>query len=81
MLLEISKPNQVFTNPEGDRPDPIGGLGFESARGTQHVYRLLPARQLPGWGIYQIRVIALDAQGRPIGRFSVASHLELVPGI
>ncbi len=79
VLLEISKPNQVFSNPNGDRPDPVGGLGYESARGTQHVYRLLPARQLPGWGVYQVRVLALDQQGRAVGRFSNAAVIELRP--
>ncbi len=79
VLLEISKPNQQFSNPGGNRPDPVNGLGYESARGTSHVYRLLPARQLPGWGVYQIRLMALDAQGRPVGNFSDSSVLMLFP--
>ena len=79
VLLEISKPNQQFSNPNGNRPDPVNGLGYESARGTSHVYRLLPARMLPSWGIYQVRVMALDARGFPLGNFSETSVLMLFP--
>jgi|GEM_PF-258115 len=77
-LIEVSKPNQVFTNPGGNTLDPVGGLGYQAFRGTFGSYSLLPARQLPGYGTYQIRLLALDNNGRPVGRFSDVMTLMLV---
>ncbi len=78
-LLEASKPNQVFANPDGDRPDSANGLGYESYRSTFGTYNLLPIKQLPGWGTYQLRILALDQNGRPVGRFSQVLTITLRP--
>jgi hypothetical protein len=68
--IEVSKPNQVFTNPNSTEIDRRNGLWAQSYRGTSGVYRLLPMRQLPGWGRYQVRIIALDRNARPISKNS-----------
>ncbi|MAZ49447.1 MAG: hypothetical protein CME65_12880 [Halobacteriovoraceae bacterium] len=68
--IEVSKPNQGFSNPNGREPDRRNGLWLQSFRGTSGTYRLLPSRQLPGWGVYQVRIIALDGQARPVSNFS-----------
>lgn len=68
--IEVSKPNQVFSNPNSTEPDRRNGLWAQSFRGTNGVYRLLPMRQLPGWGRYQVRIIALDGQAKPVSKNS-----------
>lgn len=68
--IEVSKPNQVFSNPNSTAPDRRNGLWAQAHRGTKGTYRLLPARQLPGWGTYQVRIIALDGQAKPISKNS-----------
>lgn len=78
--LEISKPNVPFSNPNGNAPDRINGLGHEVYMASHGVYNLLPARQLPAWGIYQIRVIAVDGNRNAVGRFSHVLTLRLLPG-
>ncbi|HAZ13229.1 MAG: hypothetical protein A2X86_00635 [Bdellovibrionales bacterium GWA2_49_15] len=76
-LLEVSKPNQVFGNPDGNAPDPANSLGYEAYRSTFGTYNLLPIKQLPGWGTYQFRLLGLDQNGRPVGRFSQVLTLIL----
>ncbi|MBI2522508.1 MAG: hypothetical protein HYV97_18960 [Bdellovibrio sp.] len=78
-LIEVSKPNQVFGNPNSDRPDPANSLGYEAYRSTFGTYNLLPIKQLPGWGSYQIRILGLDQNGRPVGRFSQVLTVVLRP--
>lgn len=77
-LIEVTRPGFAFTNPNGDFPDPMrfGASMVFGARGRLLVF---PAQQLPGWGFYQFRVIALDPQGRLLGRFSNSALLELRP--
>jgi hypothetical protein len=70
VVLEASKPNTTFSNPNGTNQDPVNSLGFMIINGTRGVYNLLPARQLPGWGTYQFRVLALDGNRRVISKFS-----------
>ncbi len=78
-VIEVSKPNQVFSNPDGNDLDPAHGLGAQSYRSTFGTYNLLPARQLPGWGSYQFRILGLDQNGRPVGRVSQVFTLILHP--
>lgn len=68
--IEMSKPNQVFSNPNSMAPDKRNGLWVQSYKGVSGVYRLLPARQMPGWGVYQFRIIALDRQAKPVSKNS-----------
>jgi hypothetical protein len=78
-LIEASKPNTIFSNPNGNQPDPSTGLGYQAFRGTFGTYGLLPARQLPGWGSYQFRILALDQNGRALGIFSEVLTIILRP--
>ena len=75
--IEISRPNTGFTNPNGSLPDPVNSLGNEVYWKTSGVYNLLPAIQLPGWGSYEIRVIAVDERAVAVGKFSNAIKLHL----
>lgn len=77
VALEASKPNTTFSNPNGTGPDPVNSLGHVIINGTNGVYNLLPARQLPGWGTYQFRVIALDRNRNPVSKFSNPFTLNL----
>tara|TARA_R110002072_G_scaffold64203_2_gene159366 strand:- start:207752 stop:209005 length:1254 start_codon:yes stop_codon:yes gene_type:complete len=79
LAFEASKPNVTFSNPNGTAPDPSNALGHVMYQGTKGVYRLHPARELPSWGRYQFRVIPLDRQGKPVGRFSNPFTLILSP--
>jgi len=78
-LMELSRPNAQFSNPNGNTLDTKNGLLYGSQRGNSGRFFVVPANQLPGWGIYQVRTIALDANGRPVGRFSNTSTLTLRP--
>ena len=78
-FIEISKPNMPFSNPNGMGPDPNGLMGG-TIRGRAGGMNLLPARQLPGFGRYYIRVIPIDGTGRqPVGAFSDPAELLLGP--
>lgn len=79
VVLEASKPNTTFSNPNGTAADPVNSLGYVIINGTQGVYNLVPARQLPNWGNYQFRVLALDANRRVLSRFSNPFTLMLQP--
>ena len=75
--FEISKPNQVFSNPNGSVPDQSNGLILEQYQSKKGTYTLLPAKHLPGWGVYQIRVIALDTQTNAVSKNSNSFILNL----
>jgi len=77
-VAEVTRPGFVFTNPNGNMPDPMR-FGASMAMGTRNRMFVVPAQQLPGWGVYLFRVIAIDQQGRFVGRFSNPSVLELRP--
>lgn len=77
VVLEASKPNTQFTNPNGTGPDPVNSLGYVIINGTKGVYNLQPARQLPNWGVYQFRVLPLNAQRQPLQKFSNPFILNL----
>ena len=79
VLIEVSKPNQTFANPGGNRPDQQNGLFFQAFRGAGGTLNVLPSRTFPGWGRYQIRIAALNQQGQIIGGFSDSSTLTLTP--
>ncbi|TNF28420.1 MAG: hypothetical protein EP319_09015 [Deltaproteobacteria bacterium] len=75
--IEISKPNTSFTNPNGSSPDPVNSLGNEVYWKTSGKYNLHPSIQLPGWGSYEIRVIAVDRARTAVGKFSNVLKLHL----
>lgn len=77
LAFEASKPGMSFSNPNGTSPDPSNALGHVMIQGTKGVYNLHPARELPTWGVYQFRVIPLDRNGKPVGRFSNPFTLRL----
>lgn len=77
VFVEISRPNTRFSNPNDVNPDPQGLTGF-AVRGARSGTQIVPARQLPSWGQYFIRVIPLDNTGnKAVGRFSNPSLLQL----
>lgn len=77
--IEVSRPNQEFSNPNGNQPDRTA-LGGTQVRGLQGWVRIVPYQQLPGWGTYSIRIIPLDPTGRrAVGNFSNSSRLILLP--
>lgn len=75
--FEVSKPNAQFSNPNGSAPDQQNGLFLEVYQGTGGVYNLLPSQRLPNWGIYQIRIIALDNNKKPVSKNSNSFILNL----
>jgi hypothetical protein len=77
IYFEVLGPNKEYSEPNGVNPDhqAMRGGNIPRVRGE---LTILPARQLPGWGVYKIRVIPLDASGRrPVGRFSYPAVLNL----
>lgn len=79
IYYEVSGQNRKFSNPNGVQPDP-SHTGGQTIRATRGSVNLLPARQLPGWGTYEIRIIPLDATGQnAVGLFSNSAILELRP--
>ncbi|MBD65102.1 MAG: hypothetical protein CME62_07845 [Halobacteriovoraceae bacterium] len=70
IAIEVSKPNQTFSNPNSQELDRVNGLWHQVHQTVSGTYRLLPARQLPGWGTYQVRVIGLDRNKKPVSRNS-----------
>lgn len=79
VVLEASKPNTQFSNPNGTAPDPVNSLGYVIINGTSGIYQLMPARQLPNWGVYQFRVLPLNSQRQPLQKFSHPFTLQLTP--
>ena len=79
VFIEFSKPDQEFDEQNDTTGDP-NGLGGASIAQVIGSVTIIPERQLPGWGAYQIRIIPLDSTGRrPVGRFSNSSVLTLRP--
>lgn len=77
--FEISAADRDFLEPNGTRPDPYRTVGT-LLRGSRGGFYLIPARVLPGWGVYSVRVIPVDAAGNaPVGRFSNPARLILRP--
>ncbi|MBY0518431.1 MAG: hypothetical protein K2P81_16085 [Bacteriovoracaceae bacterium] len=77
IAIEVSKPNQQFANPNGTSADRANGLFAQVFQKTRGTYKLAPAKQLPNWGTYQIRVIALDAKTNPVSKNSNVLTLNL----
>ncbi len=75
--IEFSKPNQIFANPNSSEPDRMNGLKVEVYQGTNGTYRLVPMRTLPGFGAYQVRVIALDRNKKPVSKNSDSLEIFL----
>jgi hypothetical protein len=70
VYIEVSRPNQPFSNPNTEQQDPnaLGGAGVRGMRGE---FSFTPASQLSGQGTYYFRVIPLDSSGRKaVGKFS-----------
>jgi hypothetical protein len=79
IYFEIIGPNKDFSAPNGTMPD-SQSLGKGSIKLKVGKLSILPARQLPGWGVYKIRVIPLDQTGRVAkGLFSNSAVLRLMP--
>ena len=79
IYFEVLGPNKEFSEPNGTTPDPQALPGTSLSR-TSGRLNISPARQLPGWGQYKIRVIPLDRSGRnAVGRFSNPAILNLNP--
>lgn len=79
VVIEVSKPNRMFTNPNDITSDPINGYGTKILRGTSGVYQFIPQVELPGYATYYLRVIAIDQNQRPVSRFSNTFRLYLHP--
>lgn len=77
MAIELSKPNLQFSNPNGITPDRRNGLGTKVFRRVKGIYNFMPQNEVPGYGQYQIRVIGLDQNQRPVSRFSDSFRLLL----
>jgi hypothetical protein len=69
--FEFTGSNLSFANPNGTSPDPVNGFG---GAGGGFVVPTTSVTVVPGQppGVYQVRVIALAANGAPIGTFSGA---------
>ncbi|HLE00453.1 MAG TPA: hypothetical protein VJB59_09345 [Bdellovibrionota bacterium] len=79
VYVEVSQPNREFIVPNGTIPDPYRLFWF-SRMGVRGDLIMTPIRDLPGWGTYSVRVIALDSSGMSsVGRFSNSAKLVLSP--
>lgn len=78
VYIEFSKPGGGFSNPNGQTPDPYRQTYIMSA-GLSNTVNVRPVDGLPGWGVYQIRVIPLTQQSQPVAGFSHPSALTLRP--
>lgn len=78
MAIEISKANRRFQNPNGTLPDRFNGLKINSYPRSNGLYNFIPRNELPGYGNYQIRVIGLDRNQRPVSRFSDSFELNIL---
>ncbi|MGE0614547.1 MAG: S8 family peptidase [Bacteriovoracia bacterium] len=76
--LEVSRPGMDFSTPNDVRPDPMA-LTHAIGQGPRYRFLVQPIRHLPGWGVYRFRVVAVNAQGYAVGRFSNSSMLILQP--
>ncbi len=80
VYIEVSRPNMSFSNPNDYNPDPYALGGFQ-LRGVRGWASMTPAVNLPGWGVYSIRIVPLDVTGqRAVGRFSNPSRYSILPG-
>ncbi len=79
IYFEFMPPGREFSTPNGNTPDP-SRLIWSGQTGLTGRFYILPARNLPGWGTYSMRVIPLDRTGmRAVGKFSDSSKLILSP--
>jgi parallel beta-helix repeat protein len=82
--LEVSRRDIPFSNPRGRDHDPNGSLGgriFSFSEPHGLFQGITPHEVFPKWGTYQIRVIGLDSQGEPVGRFSRASEFRVARNV
>lgn len=78
-VIEATKPNRTFSNPNDIKPDPINSLGYEIYSGTVGIYQLIPAQKLPSWGSYEFRILPLDRMKKPLRKFSDPVKVHLQP--
>jgi hypothetical protein len=76
VYIELSQPNQEFSNPNGTTPDP-NRLNYAMLNNTKGTLSFVPSRTVPSWGTYALRVIPLNSQNYAVGKFSSSSHLKL----
>lgn len=75
VLLEISKPDKPFANPNGTVRDP-NSLRAKFYALDESTF-LVPRKDLPSKGTYYLRLLATDSNGKAVGRFSNPSVLVL----
>lgn len=70
--VEISMPNKVYPNPNGNAPSGVGGktLALMGKRGTYNI----KIDDFPGPGVYSLRAISMDIGHNPIGQYSDAVY-------
>lgn len=77
--VEMIGPNMEFNQPNGKTPDQRAFI-----RGSRPLktfsFQIHPGQHLPGWGVYKIRVIALDRTGqKAVSQFSNSAVLRITP--
>lgn len=77
MGIEISLPNQIFENPNDMKQDFKHHLKYNLYKRTSGTYNFIPRKELPNYGRYQIRIIALDYNKNPTSRFSNSFTIEI----
>jgi uncharacterized delta-60 repeat protein len=79
--FEFTGPNGQFLNPNGPTPDPVNGFGGAGGgflvEGTSFTLVIDPSIPL---ATYQVRVIGVSRDGRPIGIFSDALAITVGGG-
>jgi hypothetical protein len=72
VAIEISMPDKVFPNPNGNEASGVGGktIGIDGVRGTYEI----PTQDFPRTGVYSMRAIAIDSGHNPIGQYSDAVY-------
>ncbi|MEA2063908.1 MAG: hypothetical protein U9P14_09445 [Gemmatimonadota bacterium] len=80
VVIEISKANHKFQNPNGEVWDRGNAMFYDPDRLSTTISGLLPgnALELEGPGVYQYRVSALNANKELVSRFSDAVELVVV---
>ena len=78
VYIEVSKPGQPFSNPNGTSPDPNRQAYGYGPPGRSGIY-FTPSQSLPSWGTYYVRIVPIDANHRGLALLSNSSVLVLSP--
>lgn len=72
VLVEISMPDRIFPNPNGNEPSGVGGkkVAINGVKGTYAI----STTDFPRSGVYSLRAIAIDKGHNPLGNFSDAIY-------